>query len=582
MTSLRLSMLVTLLALSACPRPAETCEEAGNCTGGGSGGASGGGSGGGSNSGGGTGGGAPSLCGNGNLDVGESCDDRNANAGDGCGVTCLTEPGWVCIPVGAGCTAAACGDGIVAGLEECDDDDTQNGDGCSANCQIEQGWACDGGTCTRTICGNGVVEGIEQCDDGNNSLGDGCDTQCHREPKCTNGTCLAVCGDGVWATSEACDDGNQRDGDGCSHTCQRETGFECTPQLPAAAQSLAIPIVYRDFLPGVFNGDGGTGHPDFDWSGIAGETGDDRGIVEDVASVDGKPVYAHDDAGTQTTHGPVPFNQWYRDTPGVNRTVPDTLTVTRQGNGSYVFEDTTFFPLDGRGWQDADAGFVERSRRASNGGATCNQPNSFNDCHNFNFTSELRYWFTFSGGERLEFFGDDDVFVFVNGHLAVDIGGIHGQEDGNVTLDAQHATDFELADGGVYEAVVFQAERHVTGSNYKLTLQGFNAPRAVCISTCGDGIVTRDEACDDGPSGNDGGYGQCGADCKMRGGYCGDGTVQVGHEQCDPAAPDAGSCGPTCHTTSCGDGFVQDGEECDDGNTISQDGCSSTCHVEIG
>lgn len=582
MTAPRPLLLSTLLVFAACPGPKGTCDEAANCidVDGGSGGgaaSTGGGSGGGTTA---TGGGAQDTsCGNGDLDVGESCDDRNLTVDDGCGATCLTEPGWVCTPVGAGCTAAACGDGLRAGLEECDDGDAQGGDGCSASCTIEQGWACDGGACTRTVCGDAVVEGVEQCDDGNTALGDGCDTQCHREPECADGVCAAVCGDGVWADGEACDDGNQRDGDGCSHACQREPGFDCTPQLPAAASSLDIPVVYRDFLPGVFAGDGGTGHPDFDWQGLT--AGDDRGLIAPLAAADGKPVYAHGDAGTLTTHGATAFAQWYRDTPGVNRTVPDTLTVTRQPNGSYVFEDTTFFPLDGRGWQSADAGFVEKSRRASNNGATCAQPNSFGDCHNFNFTSELRYWFTYSGGEVLQFFGDDDVFVFINGHLAVDIGGIHNQENGNVTLDAAHATQFELRDGGVYEAVVFQAERHVTGSNYKLTLQGFNAPRAVCASLCGDGIVTRDEACDDGVGGNDGGYGQCGADCKTRGGYCGDGLV-TGPEQCDPAAPDAGTCGPTCHTTGCGDGFVQAGEECDDGNTVSADGCSATCTVEIG
>jgi cysteine-rich repeat protein len=60
----------------------------------------------------------PSNCGNGDLNVGESCDDRNATSGDGCSATCLVEPGWVCTPVGAGCTAAACGDSVDAGLEE--------------------------------------------------------------------------------------------------------------------------------------------------------------------------------------------------------------------------------------------------------------------------------------------------------------------------------------------------------------------------------------------------------------------------------------------------------------------------------
>src|SRR5690606_10871494 len=34
--------------------------------------------------------------------------------------------------------------------------------------------------------------------------------------------------------------------------------------------------------------------------------------------------------------------------------------------------------------------------------------------HNFYFTSEVRYLFKYVGGEKLEFFGDDDVFVYIN------------------------------------------------------------------------------------------------------------------------------------------------------------------------
>ncbi len=478
------------------------------------------------------------------------------------------------------CTAAACGDGHLAGLEECDDGNTTDGDGCSAACTIEQGWACDGGACTATVCGNGVREGIEQCDDGNNDLGDGCDTLCRREPSCTDGVCVAVCGDGVKADSEPCDDGNQRDGDGCSSSCQREPGFECTEQTPAPPQSIDIPVVYRDFIGSDFVGDGGAfGHPDFN-----DKNGSEQGLVAAQLGADGKPVYAGGvGAGAGTTHGQQHFDRWYRDSPTINRTVNDTLSVTRQGNGAYVFDSNTFFPLDGRGWQDP-VDPVEPWRRASNNGNICPQPDSFNDCHNFNFTSELRYWFTFSGGEFLEFRGDDDVFVFINRRLAVDLGGVHSPETGSVTLDETRAQQLDLRDGGVYEAVVFQAERRVTGSNYKLTLHGFNAPRSFCQSVCGDGIVTRDEACDDGVAGNTGVYGACGPDCRSRGGFCGDGVVQAPYEQCDHAAPDAGPCGPTCRVSGCGDGFVdaEAGEQCDDGNTMSNDGCSATCEIEIG
>ena len=115
------------------------------------------------------------------------------------------------------------------------------------------------------------------------------------------------------------------------------------------------------------------------------------------------------------------FDQWYRDVPGVNRTEVDTLVVTPTQPDAYVFDSNDFFPIDGRGWQRDG---IEPNRNG----------------HNFSFTSELRYWFTYSGNEMLTFRGDDDVWVYINGHLAVDLGGVHSAETGSITLDATAAS----------------------------------------------------------------------------------------------------------------------------------------------
>jgi fibro-slime domain-containing protein len=165
--------------------------------------------------------------------------------------------------------------------------------------------------------------------------------------------------------------------------------------------------------------------------------------------------------------------------------------------------------------------------------------------HDFHFTTEVVYWFKYDASTSavLDFLGDDDVWVFVNGKLAVDLGGTHVPEAGSVTIDASSAARFGLSDNNVYELRAFQAERKVEGSSFKLTLTGFDSGRSDCTPICGDGIVTMGEECDDGV--NDGGYEECAPGCVL---------------------------GPRC-----GDGIVQAGEDCDDGNRRDGDACGSSC-----
>ncbi|HEX5063573.1 MAG TPA: DUF4215 domain-containing protein, partial [Kofleriaceae bacterium] len=67
------------------------------------------------------------VCGNGDVETGEACDDGNTTNSDGCSSTCAIE---VCV----------CGDGVKSATEACDDGNTTNGDGCSSTCQAEPGW----------------------------------------------------------------------------------------------------------------------------------------------------------------------------------------------------------------------------------------------------------------------------------------------------------------------------------------------------------------------------------------------------------------------------------------------------------
>lgn len=179
-------------------------------------------------------------------------------------------------------------------------------------------------------------------------------------------------------------------------------------------------------------------HPDFESETI----GLDLGIVEEALGPDGKPVYAGDPT-TETTTGEENFDQWFRDVPGVNESVPFTIDLVRSGDDppTYRFDREGFFPIDGQLFGDEG------------------------NPHNYHFTLEMVVEFRYAGGEVFTFRGDDDLFAFVNGQLAIDLGGVHSTETGSVLLDAV-AGPFGLVPGEVYPLALFFAERHTTGSNF--------------------------------------------------------------------------------------------------------------------
>jgi fibro-slime domain-containing protein len=202
---------------------------------------------------------------------------------------------------------------------------------------------------------------------------------------------------------------------------------------------------------------------------------------------------------------------------------------------------------------------------------------------NFYFTTEARYLLVYRGGESLEFFGDDDVWVFINGKLALDLGGTHQQLRGKVTLDDGGDSRFGLEIGNVYEIVVFHADRHPRDSNYQLTLSGFETERSICQPECGNGVATLTEECDLGEENNDETYGGCRTDCTW-GPFCGDG-IPNGPEECDDGMNTtveygAEGCAPGCvEPPRCGNGRIELVEQCDDGPN-NQDGVEGACSTE--
>lgn len=152
----------------------------------------------------------------------------------------------------------------------------------------------------------------------------------------------------------------------------------------------------------------------------------DPSIVGPLGSAIGaksKPAYA---GGTKTpsTTGGKNFDQWFNDVSGVNSSKQVVFQLVATGKGSFVYETDFFFPIDGQLF-DAESGNPDSNRFPSDDGKK----------RNFHFTYELHTTFRYKAGSTFLFRGDDDVFVYINGKLAVNIGGIHVPMEGKIDLD---------------------------------------------------------------------------------------------------------------------------------------------------
>jgi fibro-slime domain-containing protein len=126
------------------------------------------------------------------------------------------------------------------------------------------------------------------------------------------------------------------------------------------------------------------------------------------------------------------FAEWWRDVLGVNMSTVQSLTLTRDPLGTYAFINDNYRPLDGQ--------------LLGNEG----------DVHNYHFTLEFDADFTYdaTAGQWLEVRCTDDTYVFINGRLVIDLGGLGFNKVQYVDLDR-----LGLPDGEPARLQLFHAQR---------------------------------------------------------------------------------------------------------------------------
>jgi len=298
-----------------------------------------------------------------------------------------------------------------------------------------------------------------------------------------------------------------------------------------------MPAIFRDF-----NGhDAPGGHPDFNPDHAS--TTALRGLVQADLDEDGKPVLS-DDASEENgfMHGAPAFAAWYRDSELSGgaiegevvlwSTAPDGWFENRWGkNGeSWLGSDEVawdgtplFFPIDSGpglldepraeariperyGWADSPwESAVAAALHVTTPIETANAPFP-STTHNYNFTTVIHQTFHYDETEetKISVVGDDDVWIFINGHLAIDMGGWHAPLEGTISMsdkliftgagldpdvplefEIHPPSDFGMVSGENYDVAIFAAKRQSETSTFRLAFGGTHvdgSTPSVCVT----------------------------------------------------------------------------------------------------
>jgi fibro-slime domain-containing protein len=148
---------------------------------------------------------------------------------------------------------------------------------------------------------------------------------------------------------------------------------------------------------------------------------------------------------TGSAYGKVSADSAFR-----NIVIDTALKFWHLGGGTYKFEwpGDRWAPLDTKGF-GKEYNYTKQCL-----------PEYLDSDHNYSFTMEMKRTFTKTSGLKFIFSGDDDVWLFINNTLVMDLGGRHP-----ILADTVYVDDLGLTDKMEYNFDFFYCERHSPGSN---------------------------------------------------------------------------------------------------------------------